>query len=128
MKMGSEKANFSVPKYQRIYVGDRTKNNYFVKVRKWNRKCSLGNIEHCLSSLNSYVGTLKRRNAYGILRKGYESLSDKWHNYIELTNTNTLKAKEGYRHNELLKLKFSLYGKRTFTKRSVATDRTQRGD
>lgn len=98
-----------VIKLQRIYVGNRTKNNYFVKVRKWNRKCSLGNIEHCLSSLNSYVGILKRRNAYGILRKGYEMLSAKWKNYITLDDaTNTLTAKDGYKHNDIVKLKYSI--------------------
>lgn len=97
-------------KLQRIYIGNRTKNNYFEKVRYWNRRCKFGNIDHAISSLNSYIGIMKRRNAYGILRKGYEALSEKWKEYLYLNDaTNTLKAREEYRHNRLIINRFNLY-------------------
>ena len=87
----------------RIYAGNRTIYNFFKKIHYWNHHYSLRNAERMISSLDSYFGILRNRQGYAILRRGYEALSAKWKNIVELKeHKNILSLRKGYRHKELI--------------------------
>ncbi len=96
----------------RVYAGNRTVYNFFRKIRYWNNKMSLRNVERMASSLNSYFGILRNRQGYAILRRGYETLSPQWKKFIELkAGGNTLTLRKGYKHSDLICIihKLNLY-------------------
>lgn len=87
----------------RIYAGNRTVYNFFKKIHYWNHHYSLRNAERMISSLDSYFGILRNRQGYAILRRGYEALSAKWKDIVELkAHKNILSLRKGYRHKELI--------------------------
>lgn len=59
----------NVVKKQRIYVCNRTLKNFVMAVRRLNRAETIGQVEHAVNSLNSYLGFMRHANEYAKRRK-----------------------------------------------------------
>lgn len=59
----------NVVKKQRIYVCNRTLKNFVMAVRRLNRAETIEEVEHAVSSINSYLGFMRHANEYGKRRK-----------------------------------------------------------
>lgn len=93
----------AVIKYDRIYVDDRTVRHCLDAIHRWNRLAYPSQLEHFLASINSYLGILKNRTAYGIIRDMVDEVSPKWLRYCHYDDDRRcFVANEGYTHNELL--------------------------
>lgn len=109
-------------KFGRQYVGNRVIRHAQETIRKWNRLVSVNALEHFLASVNSYLGTMKHKCAYGIIRNLVEMVSPKWLKYCKFDDARRcFLAKPGYRHNEILERKYLFklntnYGKKRTTK------------
>ena len=94
-------------KFDRIYVGNRVVRHAEETIAKWNRLVSENALDHFLASINSYLGMMKRKNAYGIIRNLVDKVSPKWKQYCEYNDARRcFEAKPGYRHNEILERKY----------------------
>lgn len=92
-------------KMDRIYAGKRMSNNYYLAIKKWSNRPTLAKMPKMLSSLNSYIGTLKNRNGYAIILQGLDHLNSMWAKYVYLDgSSNTLRAYPEYSHNNLIKI------------------------
>ena len=105
----------TVIKMDRVYAGHRTVRNAMATVqRRCTGRVRLSRIESFLQSANSHLGLFKNRNAYGIIRNYLDAIPAAWWKFIEFNGrTKTLKAREGFRHNELLAEKYGLILKKT---------------
>ena len=76
----------AIIKPYRLYVGRRTKGGFFRSVQDWNAYLARVNgqpsredVEKCLSTINSYLGAMKRFRSYKLRRKMLTSvLSQQW--------------------------------------------------
>ena len=94
-------------KFDRVYTNDRTIRNCSMAIRKWNRLAYPSQIEHFLSSINSFLGLMKHRNDYGKIRDLVEEVSPKWLKYCHYNdNRRCFEANEGYKHNDILIRKY----------------------
>ena len=94
-------------KYDRTYVGNRVVRHAEEAIRKWNRLASENALEHFLGSINSYLGMMKHKNAYAIIRNLVDLVSPKWGRYCEFNDARRcFEARPGYRHNEILERKY----------------------
>lgn len=59
----------NVVKKQRIYVCNRTLKNFVMAVRRLNRAETIEEVEHAVSSINSYLGFMRHANEYSKRRK-----------------------------------------------------------
>lgn len=59
----------NIVKKQRIYVCNRTLKNFVMAVRRLNRADTIEEVEHAVSSINSYLGFMRHANEYGKRRK-----------------------------------------------------------
>ncbi len=59
----------NVVKKQRIYVCNRKLKNFVMAVRRLNRAETIEEVEHAVSSINSYLGFMRHANEYGKRRK-----------------------------------------------------------
>lgn len=59
----------NVVKKQRIYVCNRTLKNFVMAVRRLNRAGTIEEVEHAVSSINSYLGFMRHANEYSKRRK-----------------------------------------------------------
>lgn len=59
----------NIVKKQRIYVCNRTLKNFVMAVRRLNRAYTIEEVEHAVSSINSYLGFMRHANEYGKRRK-----------------------------------------------------------
>lgn len=97
-------------KFDRIYLANRTVRNAEAKIRDL-KGCrhKREHIDDCLSSFNSYCGLMKNRNEFKNIERLYAMLSKGWKKYLYLDYDRLcLTAKEGYKHNDIVKLKYSL--------------------
>jgi hypothetical protein len=107
----------------RVYVGNRVVRNARKTFREWNRNPSRSRLPHFLSSVNSYLGMLKHKNAYGIIRDLVDLVSPKWLQWCHYNDDRRcFEANPGSTFNELLldKYHFKLsrhHGKARATKR-----------
>lgn len=91
----------------RVYVGNRIVRRAMARVKQWNRTPRLHLLEHFLSSINSYIGIFKRRNAYGILRNLIDEINPEWWRWCHYDDQRkAIVANPGYTHNELLLNKY----------------------
>ena len=81
----------AVIKLHRIYIANRTKGNFYDAITEQNvvvkeHKPTKVEQEAFLSSMNSYLGTMKHYNTYK-LRKGmlFKNLSGSWWNHVYLS-------------------------------------------
>ena len=94
-------------KMGRIYVGNRVVKHAKEAIRRWNRNASREQLPHFLASINSYLGMMKHRQAYGIIRDLVDLVSDRWLQYVEFNEPRRcFQARDGYKHNELLMQKY----------------------
>ena len=92
----------------RVYVGNRVVRHCEEAIRKWNRLASPAMLGHFLSSVNSYFGMMKHRNAYRIIRRLAEMVSPEWGRYCHYDDERRcFVANEGYGHNEILMRKYN---------------------
>jgi len=59
----------NVVKKQRVYVCNRTLKNFVMAVRRLNRAETIEEVEHAVSSINSYLGFMRHANEYSKRRK-----------------------------------------------------------
>ena len=59
----------SVVKKDRVYISNRTIKNFVMAVRRLNRAETIPEVEHAVSSVNSYLGCLRHANEYNKRRK-----------------------------------------------------------
>ena len=94
-------------KDDRMYVGNRVVRHAEETVRKWNRMASPWMLDHFMQSMNSYIGMMKRRYAYRIIRDVVDKVSKEWLRYCHFDNERRcFVANPGYTHNELLMRKY----------------------
>ena len=93
----------------RVYVGNRVVRHASESIRNWNRCPSKNHLEHFLCSINSYLGMMKRRDAYGIIRDLAEQVSPQWLRYVHFNDERRcFQANPGYTHNEMLAKRYHL--------------------
>lgn len=59
----------SVVKKDRVYICNRTLKNFIMAVRRLNKAETVPEVEHAVSSINSYLGCLRHANEYNKRRK-----------------------------------------------------------
>lgn len=59
----------SVVKKDRVYISNRTIKNFVMAVRRLNKAETVSEVEHAVSSINSYLGCLRHANEYNKRRK-----------------------------------------------------------
>ena len=108
----------------RVYIGNRVVRNARKTIREWNRNPSRAKLPHFLSSVNSYLGMLKHRDAYGIIRDLVDLVSPRWLKWCHYNDDRRcFEANPGSRFNEILldKYHFKLskrHGKSRTTERA----------
>lgn len=91
----------------RMYVGNRVVRHAEESIRKWNRMASPSMLWHFLQSINSYLGIMKHRNAYRIIRNLVDMISPKWLRYCHFDEKRRcFVANEGYGQNDILLRKY----------------------
>lgn len=105
-------------KIDRVYVNDRVVRNMREAIHQFNRCVSVKKLESFLSSINSYLGILKGRNAYAIMCNLLKEVSPKWVKYCHFNEARRcFQANEGYRHTQLIAKKYNLKYKNHDNKR-----------
>lgn len=75
----------SVIKPGRIYVHNRTVNNAFLAVERFNRITpTIDTLEYFRATINSYLGFMKNRATFNIRKRLVESISEKWKECITI--------------------------------------------
>ena len=96
-------------KFDRLYISNRIVRRCKRKIRTWNRMPAPSRVDAFLSSVNSYLGRVKRPHvyAYGIIRDLVDMVSQKWLVYVHYNDERRcFQANGGYTHNELLAKKY----------------------
>lgn len=94
-------------KMNRTYIGNRVVRHAKETLREWNRNPGTAQLEHFLASMNSYLGLMKHRNAYGIIRDLVDMALPRWQTYVHFNDERRcFQANPGYTHNELLQKKY----------------------
>lgn len=104
----------STVKMGRVYPSRRIVGRAFRNVGNYNRCARPGKLESFLSSVNSYIGIFKRRNAYGIIRRLVGAVASGWWEYCHFDDRRKcLSPNDGYRHFDLIARRYKLkyYGK-----------------
>lgn len=93
----------------RNIISVRDARNCKAAIRKWNRLAYQSMLGHFLDSVNSYLGSFKRKNAYGVIRDLVDEVSPKWEGYCHYNDDRRcFEANDGYRHNDILKRKYHI--------------------
>ena len=79
----------AVIKRGRTYISNRTANNAFGTVRKFNRRKA--NAEDMVASVNSYLGLMRHHATYNIRKRLVKAISPEWHQTITI-DSNCSKA------------------------------------
>lgn len=59
----------NIIKMRRVYACNRTLKNFIMVIRRLNRAETIADVEHAVSSINSYLGFMRYANEYGKRRK-----------------------------------------------------------
>lgn len=96
-------------KMSRRYVGKRTIYNFKQKIKYFNRRASANNIERFISMFNSYLGFMKNREGYAVLRNMTDDINNRWRKFVAYDDkSRTLKAKEEYNYRNRLNNKYHI--------------------
>ena len=96
-------------KIDRVYASLRNVRNFTRAVRQYNKCPRPSKLEIFLSSMNSYLGILKTRNGYAIIRDVLEEINPKWFTMCNFNeDRKCLQAEPGYTHRELLARKYHI--------------------
>lgn len=101
-------------KMGRVYPSRRIVGRAFQNVKNYNRCARPDKLESFLSSVNSYIGIFKRRNAYGVTRRLMDTVAPGWWEYCHFNDgRKCLSPNDGYRHFDLIARRYKLkyYGK-----------------
>lgn len=96
-------------KFDRLYISNRVVYKCRQRIAYWNRHATENNIEHFLSSINSYLGRMKQPGvyAYGIIRDLVDMVSPRWERFVHYNDgRRCYEANASYRHNDLLIRKY----------------------
>ena len=95
-------------KMDRVYVNNRIVKRATLKAKSFNRVVE-SKINKMLTTINSYLGTCKNVNGYGKACEIVNSLDKRWFDYVYFDReTITLRAKDGYKFNQLLTKRYKL--------------------
>ena len=96
-------------KGDRIYVDNRTIRRADDRICDFNDiHDKLIHIEEFISSINSTLGLLKNKNEFKNIQRLVDSISPKWWEYVDMDwNRLCIVAREGYKHKDIVKLKFN---------------------
>ncbi len=72
----------SVVKKQRVYICNRTIKSFVMAIRRLNAAETLPEIEHAVSSINSYLGCLRHGNEYNTRRKILRMIEPRLYKWI----------------------------------------------
>lgn len=102
----------SIVKGELLYASNRTVSNFYNAIRKFNQMAEedpdyvVENVEHFISSLNSYFGFLKHYDSYAIRRKLAGMISPTWYKVMYISgHFDKVVCKKKYKQCEILKLK-----------------------
>ena len=99
----------STVKMDRIYASRRIVRRAFQTVRNFNRCPRPSKLRSFVSSVNSYMGIFKRRNAYGIIRDLVDTVASAWWNLAYYDDARRIvRARPGFTHYELITRKYNL--------------------
>lgn len=99
-------------KCDRVCPSKRTKRRAFRQIHNLNRCVRINRINAFISSVNSYLGIFKTRNAYAVICELINKIDNKWWKYVTFDDRNkTIVANDNYKFNKLLKQKYD-YDKR----------------
>ncbi len=107
-------------KMSRIYPSRRIVRRSHARIAEMNSIAFPKYIESFISSINSYIGILKGCNGYNRVMELLNMLSPQWRKYVYFDNAKMcVKAKEGYRHYELIgrKLKIDINHSKKWNKK-----------
>ena len=94
-------------KLDRIYPSNRIVARAMRAVQNFNRCARPDKLERFLSSINSYLGVFRRRNAYGISQDLIRAISPAWWQFCHYNEKRRiLQANPGYTHYELIARKY----------------------
>ena len=110
----------AIVKTGRSYVHNRTINNAFQKVRRMTIEKTTAN-ENDVAVINSYLGLLKHRTSYGLIRDMVDLVSPRWLSYCHYNDDRRcFEANDGYRHHDILANTYKFrYHDRKRTKRAA---------
>lgn len=96
-------------KMGRVYPSRRIVRRARLAVVNFNRCPRPGKVEAFISTINSYFGIFKRRNAYGIIRDTVDAIAPAWFEFIHYDDQRrTITANPGYGHHALIATKYKL--------------------
>lgn len=95
-------------KGDRLYVHNRIIRNAEKRIRQLNRcRNKVKHLDTFISSVNSFFGNLKNKNEFKNIKRLHAAISPDWSQFCEMDwNYLCMVAKDGYKHNQLIKLKF----------------------
>lgn len=112
----------STIKMDRVYASNRNVRNFRKTIHDFNKCVRVTRLEAFLSSMNSYLGILKTRNGYAIIRNMLEEVNPEWLKFCHFDAERLcFVANRGYTHKELLSRKYHL----KFKKKHGKKNRTQ---
>lgn len=92
----------AVVKRGRSYISNRTVNNAFCSIRKFNSKDV--SPEDFVASLNSYLGIMQHHATYNIRRRLVRAIAPEWCRYISVDkDCKKIAVKRRYKHKERIK-------------------------
>ena len=91
----------------RVYVNNSVVRRCEMRIRYWNAHVSVSNLDSFLASINSYLGKMKRVNAYAIIRNVIEKIAPRWWRFCFFNDRRRcILANPEYRRAERLKRKY----------------------
>lgn len=111
-------------KDDRTYIGNRVVRHAEAAVRKWNRLASPWMLSRFLCSINSYIGIMRHRHSYRIIRRLAGMVSEEWLRYCHFNDARVcFSANDGWSRNGILTRKYCF--KIHINKKHHATRRNQ---
>ena len=97
----------AVTKQGRTYISNRTVNNAFATVRRFNRdKCSKACAADLVASVNSYLGIMRHHATYNIRKRLAKTITPKWYHTITIdSNCNKAMVKPSLSYRNRIKRK-----------------------
>lgn len=74
-------------KYDRTYIGNRVVRNARAAIHKYNRNACSSSVASFLSVINSYLGAMKYKQAYGIIRNLVDEVSPRWSRFVRYNDS-----------------------------------------
>lgn len=69
-------------KLDRVYISKRIVRRLYGLIHRYNKHIKVHNIEKFICAMNSYLGQLKGRNAYSIIRNAIDLINPEWWQFL----------------------------------------------